>query len=129
MTRPHDMGGRFGDGPVVPEPERPVFHADWHKRALAVTLACGAFGKWNLDISRHARERLAPTDYARFSYYEKWIAAWRATDIPFARQTKVWFPEPSFRKTRRLLSLDGTEFSKLVRWLTGHAFLGLQNFR
>ena len=74
MTRVHDMGGRFGDGAVVPEPETPVFHEDWHKRALAVTLACGAFGKWNLDISRHARERLAPADYARFSYYEKWMA-------------------------------------------------------
>jgi len=75
MTRAHDMGGRFGDGAVVPEPELPVFHADWHKRALAVTLAAGALGQWNLDISRHSRERLAPKDYARFSYYEKWISA------------------------------------------------------
>lgn len=75
MTRPHDMGGRFGDGPVVPEPAGEVFHADWHARALAVTLACGAFGKWNIDISRHAREKLAPQDYARFHYYEKWISA------------------------------------------------------
>lgn len=73
MTRPHDMGGRFGDGAVVPEPEDEVFHEEWHKRALAVVLACGAFGKWNLDVSRHARERLKPTDYARFSYYEKWM--------------------------------------------------------
>lgn len=75
MTRAHDMGGRFGDGPVVPEPEGEVFHQDWHARALAVTLACGAFGKWNIDISRHAREQLSPQDYARFHYYEKWISA------------------------------------------------------
>jgi len=75
MTRVHDMGGRFGDGPVVPEPENVKFHADWHPRALAITLACGTLGLWNLDVSRHAREGLAPTDYARFSYYEKWIAA------------------------------------------------------
>ena len=74
MTRPHDMGGRFGDGPVIPEAEGEVFHEDWHARALAVTLACGALGKWNIDVSRHARECLAPTDYARFSYYEKWMA-------------------------------------------------------
>jgi nitrile hydratase len=73
MTRVHDMGGRFGDGAVVPEPEHEVFHEDWHKRTLAVVLACGALGKWNLDTSRHARERLKPTDYARFSYYEKWM--------------------------------------------------------
>lgn len=75
MTRVHDMGGRFGDGPVVPEPEDVVFHADWHARALALTLACGSLGLWNIDMSRHARERLAPVDYARFAYYEKWIAA------------------------------------------------------
>lgn len=75
MTRVHDMGGRFGDGPVVPEPEDVKFHADWHPRALALTLACGSLGLWNIDVSRHARERLAPKDYARFAYYEKWIAA------------------------------------------------------
>lgn len=76
MTRVHDMGGRFGDGPVVPEAEdAPVFAEDWHARALAVTLACGALGQWNIDTSRHARERLSPKDYTRFSYYEKWISA------------------------------------------------------
>ena len=68
------MGGRYGDGAVVPEPEDEVFHEDWHGRALAVVLASGAMGKWNIDVSRHARECLAPMDYARFSYYEKWMA-------------------------------------------------------
>ena len=57
MSRVHDMGGRFGDGPVVPEPQDAlVFDESWHGRALAVTLACGALGRWNLDISRHAQE-------------------------------------------------------------------------
>ena len=50
-------------------------------------------------------------------------------DSSFARQTKIWFKEPSFRKTRRLLSLSRPTFSRVIRWLTGHAFLGLQNFR
>ncbi|MCD9149458.1 nitrile hydratase subunit beta [Pseudophaeobacter flagellatus] len=76
MSRLHDMGGRIGDGPVVPDPVgAPVFENDWHARALAVTLACGSLGKWNIDVSRHARERLSPKDYTRFSYYEKWISA------------------------------------------------------
>ncbi len=75
MTRVHDMGGRFGDGPILPEPEDgPIFAEDWHARALAVTLAAGSLGQWNIDISRHARERLSPKDYTRFSYYEKWIS-------------------------------------------------------
>lgn len=76
MTRVHDMGGRYGDGPVVPEPQGMVpFAEDWHRGALALTLAAGGLGAWSIDTSRHARECLAPKDYARFSYYEKWIAA------------------------------------------------------
>lgn len=75
MTRVHDMGGRFGDGPIDPEAEdAPIFAEDWHARALAVTLASGFLGQWNIDVSRHARECLSPKDYARFSYYEKWMA-------------------------------------------------------
>ncbi|UWR21437.1 nitrile hydratase subunit beta [Sulfitobacter sp. S190] len=73
MSRVHDMGGRFGDGAVVPEPEDERFHEDWHARALALTLAAGSLGKWNIDVSRHARECLAPRDYTAFSYYEKWM--------------------------------------------------------
>jgi nitrile hydratase len=53
----------------------PVFAESWQARALALTLAAGALGQWNIDVSRHAREKLAPGDYARFSYYEKWLAA------------------------------------------------------
>ncbi|QBF32758.1 nitrile hydratase subunit beta [Thalassococcus sp. S3] len=76
MTRVHDMGGRFGTGAVKPASEdAPVFEEDWHARALAITLAAGALGQWNLDVSRHARERLAPSDYMGFGYYEKWLAA------------------------------------------------------
>lgn len=75
MSRVHDMGGRYGDGPVLPEPQGIAqFGAGWHGRALAVSLACGALGQWNIDMSRHARECLSPKDYARFSYYEKWMA-------------------------------------------------------
>ncbi len=73
MSRVHDMGGRFGDGAIDPGAEPEVFHEDWHARALAVTLAAGALGSWNIDRSRHARERLAPKDYTAFSYYEKWL--------------------------------------------------------
>ena len=74
MSRVHDMGGRFGDGAIDPNEPDAVFPHDWHGRALALTLAAGALGQWNLDISRHARECLSPKDYARFGYYEKWIA-------------------------------------------------------
>ncbi|WP_347310603.1 nitrile hydratase subunit beta [Defluviimonas sp. SAOS-178_SWC] len=76
MTRVHDLGGRWGDGPVTPEPQGMApFAEDWHRKALALTLAAGGLGQWSIDTSRHARECLSPKDYARFSYYEKWIAA------------------------------------------------------
>jgi len=68
-----DLGGRAGFGPVVPEPEDERFHADWEPRALALTLAMGAAGMWNIDMSRSVRETLPA--YARLSYYQIWLAA------------------------------------------------------
>jgi nitrile hydratase subunit beta len=73
MNGAQDLGGMMGFGPIAGEPEREVFHADWEKRALALTIASGALGEWNIDMSRHAREMLHPTDYLASSYYEVWI--------------------------------------------------------
>lgn len=75
MNGPHDLGGQHGMGPVAPEKDEPVFHADWEKRALGITLSCGAFGAWTIDESRHARENIAPATYLSASYYEIWIRA------------------------------------------------------
>jgi nitrile hydratase subunit beta len=71
----HDMGGDHGFGPVRPEPDEPVFHADWERRAFALTLAMGATGTWNLDAARFARERTPPAQYLASTYYEIWFAA------------------------------------------------------
>ena len=68
-----DLGGKPGFGPVVPEPEGEYFHASWEPRALALTLAMGATGCWNIDRSRSARETLP--NYLSLSYYAIWIAA------------------------------------------------------
>jgi nitrile hydratase beta subunit len=69
----HDMGGMHGLGPIAPEPDEPLFHEPWEARALALTLAAGAWGRWTIDTSRHARESIPGPDYLRMSYYEKWI--------------------------------------------------------
>ena len=72
--KPHDMGGLPG-GAINPDfGKEAVFKEGWHGRALALTLAAGALGRWNLDASRNARECLPAEDYNRFSYYEKWLA-------------------------------------------------------
>ncbi len=68
-----DLGGQPGHGAVTPEPEGELWHAAWEPRAMALTVAMGATGAWNIDMSRSARETL--TDYARLSYYQIWIAA------------------------------------------------------
>lgn len=75
MNGPQDLGGQMGFGAVAPETNEPIFHADWEKRALGVTLTAGAMGAWNIDESRHARESLHPADYYASSYYEIWIKA------------------------------------------------------
>ena len=66
-----DLGGRSGYGRVIPEPEGELFHASWEPRALALTLAMGSTGSWNIDMGRSARETLP--DYAQLSYYALWI--------------------------------------------------------
>ena len=73
MNGAQDLGGMMGFGPVNPEKDEPIFHAECEKRALGMTLCCGALGEWNIDVSRHARETLHPADYLSSSYYEIWI--------------------------------------------------------
>jgi nitrile hydratase len=75
MNGAQDLGGQHGMGPVAPERDEPYFHAEWEKRALGLTLSCGAFGAWTIDESRHARESLPPATYLAASYYEIWIRA------------------------------------------------------
>lgn len=75
MNGAQDLGGMMGFGPVVPEPETLRFHAEWEKRALAITLATGAMGVWNIDTMRHTRESLPPAEYLSSSYYEIWTKA------------------------------------------------------
>ena len=72
MNGAQDLGGMMGFGPVAIEADEPWFHAAWERRAFGITLAVGATGAWNLDMSRHARESLHPADYLTSSYYEIW---------------------------------------------------------
>jgi nitrile hydratase beta subunit len=73
MNGVHDMGGMQHYGPVFPEIDEPRFHAPWERRALALTVAMGATGQWNIDQSRSARETLPAAQYLSSSYYRIWI--------------------------------------------------------
>src|SRR4051794_38975982 len=74
MNGVHDMGGMHGFGPVEREENEPVFHADWeaHVRAMQ-TLTVGP-GYFTLDAFRYGIEQMAPAEYLRASYYERWLA-------------------------------------------------------
>jgi len=73
MNGVHDMGGMHGMGPVEIEKDEPVFHAGWEARTYALTIACGSHRKWNIDVSRHSRERMPSADYLAATYYERWL--------------------------------------------------------
>lgn len=75
MNGGHDLGGKQGFGSINPESEaeEPFFHDEWERRVFALTLATGMLGQWNIDESRHARERQHPTAYLKNSYYENWL--------------------------------------------------------
>lgn len=73
MNGVHDMGGMEGFGPVKPEVNEPVFHDVWEGRVLAMNRAMGFTGTWNGDISRYAKEVIAPDVYLSSSYYKRWV--------------------------------------------------------
>jgi nitrile hydratase beta subunit len=74
MNGVHDMGGMHGMGAIEEGENEPVFHATWEGRAYGITRAMGGWRLWNLDATRFQRELIAPVDYFRMSYYERWIA-------------------------------------------------------
>lgn len=75
MDGVHDLGGREGFGPVLVEPDEPVFAAPWEGRTFAITgMALGALGVPTAAF-RHAIERMDPAHYLASSYYEHWLTA------------------------------------------------------
>jgi nitrile hydratase subunit beta len=75
MNTAHDMGGMQGFGAIEETAsDSPLFHAEWEQRVLALTLAMGATGSWNIDQSRAARENMHPAAYLNSSYFEIWFS-------------------------------------------------------
>ena len=73
MNGVHDLGGLQSFGHVLPEADEPLFHHDWERRVLALTLAMGASREWTIDHARAARESLPPSRYLGSSYYQIWL--------------------------------------------------------
>lgn len=73
MNGIHDLGGMHGLGPINPETDEPVFHAEWERRLFGLMMATFAGGIYNVDEFRHTIERMDPADYLSTSYYEHWL--------------------------------------------------------
>lgn len=73
MNGVHDLGGMDGFGPVEPEPDEPVFHAEWEKRVFALDQAMGRHLPTTIEAWRHMREQIDPVTYLTASYYEHWL--------------------------------------------------------
>jgi len=89
MNGAADMGGMHGFGPVVPEPNEPVFHADWEKRIFALTMAIGVPEIWTLDAFRFAREKLPPPQYLNLSYYGLWVVTLENQMLEYGLTTRA----------------------------------------
>lgn len=72
MDGVHDLGGVEGFGPVVVDPDEPVFASDWERRVFGLNFSSVPA---NVDRFRHAIERMGAVPYLTTSYYEHWLAA------------------------------------------------------
>ena len=117
MNGAQDLGGMTGFGPVRPERDEPVFHADWERRALALTLACNGMGEWTGDRNRFERESLDAVWYLTHSYYEIWLAALDKVLVKHgflsADELASGKPAPERREPKRVLK--GEEVAGVLR--------------
>lgn len=116
MNGVHDMGGMHGMGPVRREENEPVFHARWEARTFALTLAAGAWDRWNIDSGRHEIELIPPADYLRMSYYERWYV--RLVELLAKRglvsRAELASGQPKPGSTKAMASLTADQVPKLL---------------
>lgn len=75
MNGIHDLGGMHGHGPVLTDPNEPLFRHEWERRVFGLFFAAFAGGHFNVDEFRHAIELMPPAHYLESSYYEHWFHA------------------------------------------------------
>ena len=73
MNGVHDMGGMHGMGPIGHDPDQPVFREPWEGRVWALYRATGPYGRGIWRNFRFELEQIAPSEYLRMPYYERWF--------------------------------------------------------
>src|ERR1035437_2387615 len=64
-----------GFGPVMVEPDEPIFHADWERRVFGLAMAIMQGAGSSFGRGRAVIERIDPVTYLSSSYYESWMTA------------------------------------------------------
>ncbi|MGF6725208.1 nitrile hydratase beta subunit [Paraburkholderia sp. GAS41] len=117
MNGAQDLGGMQAFGPIQSEADVSLFHTDWERRVLAITLAMGAVGKWNIDMSRAARESLPPAQYLSSSYYQIWFEGLKKLLLStgLATAEEIWTGESRSAATPvpRVMRADEVAFALL----------------
>jgi nitrile hydratase len=74
-----DMGGRTEYfGPIVREPNEPVFHTRWEGRVFGMgPFMLGALFRGNLEAARFSMEQL-PREVYLSNYYRRWLGAFES---------------------------------------------------
>jgi len=112
MNGVHDMGGLECFGPIENGPDE-KFHHDWERQVLAITLAVGATGTWNLDQSRFSRESLDPSLYLSAGYYGIWLNALESLLLKHGLLSQAELnsgkAEPTFKTVNRVLEACDVE--------------------
>lgn len=75
MNGPQDVGGKQGLGPVVAEPDEPVFHAEWERRVFGLSFCSWLASGVEVDQSRQEQAAMPYDRYYGSSYYERWLHA------------------------------------------------------
>ena len=75
MQRPQDIGGKLGLGPVLADPDEPVFHEEWERRVFGLSFCTRLGSHVTLDRFRQYQAALPPDRYIGSSYYERWLHA------------------------------------------------------
>ena len=65
-------------------------------------------------LAPKAKQKNAINEY----FHGKWSKAWKGYNQ--ARQTKIWFPEPNYKKSVQLLKMERKTLSRLIQFFTGH---------
>lgn len=111
MDGVHDLGGRHGLGPIAPEQDEPVFHADWERSVLVMFPAMAMAGAFNLDEFRSGMEQIPPAEYLSATYYEHWLHSM----ILYGTRAGIFDPDDLERRTRHYLDHPGEAAPKAAK--------------